>query len=241
MRRILILGAGLCCGLTGCAAPQKVVLTAAPDQQAIVRNGVPVLASNKKHLVMLRPNSRLMGGNARPAFTLIVRNQGRAPETLQEASIRAWQVIGGKHVVVRVYRYDDLMEEEQTRQKIAAFGVALSGFGRAMSAASAGNVTTTGTVTAQGPYGTTYGTYSGSTYDPARAQAAQSIASAETRADFERLQAQGEANLQALDTTILKDNTVMPGEWYGGTIILAAPAKSEHGGKDYSDRCHVRR
>ena len=125
MRRILILGAGLCCGLTGCAAPQKVVLTAAPDQQAIVRNGVPVLASNKKHLVMLRPNSRLMGGNARPAFTLIVRNQGRAPETLQEASIRAWQVIGGKHVVVRVYRYDDLMEEEQTRQKIAAFGVAL--------------------------------------------------------------------------------------------------------------------
>jgi hypothetical protein len=72
------------------------------------------------------------------------------------------------------------------------------------------------------------------TYDPARAQAAQSIADAETRADFERVKAQGEANLQALETTILKDNTVMPGEWYGGTIVLAPPVSSAQGRKDYS-------
>src|SRR5262249_30654590 len=140
----------------------------------------------------------------------------------------------GKRVGVRVFRYDELVQEEETRQKVAAFGAALSGFGRAMSAASAGNVTTTGAVATQGPYGTTYGTYSASTYDPARAQMAQSLAAAETSADFERLRAQGETNLRALDATILKDNTVMPGEWYGGTIVLAPPAKSASGGKDYS-------
>ena len=95
-------------------------------------------------------------------------------------------------------------------------------------------MTTTGTVATQGPYGTTYGTYSATAYDPARAQVAQSIAAAETREDFERVRAQGEANIYALETTILKDNTVMPGEWYGGTIVLAPPAKSEQGGKEYS-------
>jgi hypothetical protein len=210
--RVLVVGLAL----GGCAAPQRVVLTPAHDQQAIIRNGMQILASNKRHLVMLRPNARSLGGNARPAFTLIVRNQGKKPETLHEAGIRAWQVIDRNHVGVRVFRYDELIQEEETRQKVAAFGAALSGFGRAMSAANAGNVTTTGTVTTQGPYGTTFGTYSASTYDPARAQMAQSIAAAETSADFERLRAQGEANLRALDATILKDNTVMPGN---GTAV----------------------
>ena len=96
-------------GATGCSAPQKVMLTAAPGQQAIVRDGVPVLVSNKKHLVMLRPNSRLLKGNARPAFTLIVRNQGRTSETLQEASIHARQTVEGKLMGVRVFRYDELI------------------------------------------------------------------------------------------------------------------------------------
>jgi hypothetical protein len=51
------------------------------------------------------------------------RNQGKRPETLQEAGIRAWQEIDGKRVGVRVFRYDELVQEEETRQKVAAFRV----------------------------------------------------------------------------------------------------------------------
>ncbi|AHB50350.1 hypothetical protein W911_14640 [Hyphomicrobium nitrativorans NL23] len=226
MREKLLL-ALLCCVLAGCASSEQILLTAAPDQQAIVRDGIPALISHKKHLVMLRPNNRLVKSGARPAFTLVVRNQGQSPETLFEASISASQTLAGKSAAVRVYRYDELVQEEQTRQAMAAVGAALAGAGRAMSAANAGYVNTTGSFNAYRPgYGTAYGTYSSTTYDPLRAQIAQQAANAETTADFAALRAQGESNLMSLQQTILKDNTVMPGEWYGGSIVLDAPEKT---------------
>jgi hypothetical protein len=224
----------LCCVLAGCASSQKVLLTAGPDQQAIVRDGVPALISQKKHLVMLRPSARLIKGNARPAFTLVVRNQSSKPETLLESSITASQSVAGKAVAVRVYRYDELVQEEQTRQAFAAFGTALAGMGRAMSAANAGYVNSTGSFNTYGSgYRSTYGTYSATTYDPLRAQLAQQAANAQTTADFAALRAQGEENLYALESTILKDNTVMPGEWFGGSIVLAPPEKAETGHTAY--------
>jgi hypothetical protein len=158
---------------------------------------------------------------------------GRRPETLLESSITAHKAIGRKQVAVRVFRFNELVEEEETRQKVAMFAAALGGVGRAMQAANAGHVTTYGNVSASGPYGTAHGTYSATTYDPARAQIAQSIAASETADDFAAVQAQGERNLASLEHTILKDNTVMPGEWYGGTIFLE-PAAQSHGQRNYS-------
>jgi len=37
-----------------------------------------------------------------------------------------------------------------------------------------------------------------------------------------------------LQATILKDNTVMPGEWYGGTVVLAPPEKAQEGATAYT-------
>ena len=213
---------GLSVAVAGCAA-QRIDLAAGPGQDAIVRDGVPALVSKKRNVVMLRPNSRLLKGNSRPAFTVVVKNQGDRPETLLETNITAKQAVEGKQVAMRVYRYDELVQEEQTRQTIQAVGVALSAAGRSMNAANAGHVNTTGSISTYGPYGNTYGTYTANTYDPYRAQAAQSLANAQTQADIESLQEQGDANLAALSNTILKDNTVMPGEWIGGTIVLATP------------------
>jgi len=158
---------------------------------------MPALISKKRHLVMIRANTRLLPGGARPAFTVIVRNQGRGPETLLETGIRAHQTVAGKTAALRVFRYDELVEEEQTRQAVAAFGAALSGFGNAMAASNAGYVNTTGSVTTRGPYGTSYGTYSATTYDPLRAQIAQDRAAAQTQADFDRIRAQGERTSMA--------------------------------------------
>ncbi len=174
-------------------------------------------------MVMLRPNKAMVPGNERPAFTLAVRNGGVKPENLMISGISASQAVKGKQQQVRLYRYEELVQEEQTRQAWLAFGAALGGVGRAMSASNAGYVTTTGSVQGYGRYGSTYGTYSATTYDPLRAQIAQQNAAAETEADFAAIRASGEQSLAKLQMTILKDNTVMPGEWIGGTIVLAPP------------------
>ena len=65
-----------------------------------------------------------------------------------------------------MFRYDEFLKEEQTRQTVAGFGAALSGAANIMAASNAGYVNTTGSVTTYGPGGAQYGTYSATTYDP---------------------------------------------------------------------------
>ena len=211
--------------MSACAS-QRIELAAAPGQEAIVRDGIPSLVSKKHNLVMLRPNSQLLKGNPRPAFTVAVRNLGSKPETLLEANITARQTVDGKQVAMRVYRYEELVQEEQTRQTVQAVGAILSGTARAIDASNAGYVNTTGSVNGYG--------YTATTYDPLRAQLAQNVANAQTQDDFANIQAQGEQNLSQLQHTILKDNTVMPGEWVGGTIVLDQPAYSGGAPKSYT-------
>ena len=103
-----------------------------------------------------------------------------------------------------------------------------------MSAANAGYTNTTGSFNSYGAGGTAYGTYSATTYDPLRAQVAQQAANAQTANDVAMLRAEGEQNLNRLQQTILKDNTVMPGEWYGGSIVLDPPAQADSGTSSYS-------
>lgn len=221
--------------LASACASETIQLSAMPGQEAAVRDGVPSLYSKKQHIAMLRPNMRIVKGSARPAFTLAVQNLGSGPELLSETSIVAHQHVDGKQVALKVFKYDELVKEEQTRQAVAAFGAALSGVARAYNASNAGYVNTTGSVRAYNSYGgSAYGTYSATTYDPLRAQIAQNAASASTQNDFAALQEQGEANLAHLQNTILKDNTVMPGEWIGGTIVLDAPQSSGSAPKSYS-------
>lgn len=217
----------------GCSS-SKIQLTAGPNQQAIVRNGTPALISRKTHVVMLRPNTRRVQGSSRPAFTIVVRNQSAKPHTLYETSIRANQVVAGKKVAIRAYRFEQLVQEEKTRQAIAALGAGLAGAASAMSAANAGYVNTTGTVNTYGPGGSGYGTYSATTYDPMRAQIAQQASANQTSANFAAISAQGEQNLAALEHNILKDNTVLPGEWYGGTVVFDPPQSTDGASTPYT-------
>jgi hypothetical protein len=218
----------------GCSS-QKIKLAASPGQESIVRDGVPALVSKKRNLVMLKPNTQVLKGNARPAFTVAVRNHGTQPITLLETNITAIQS-GDRTEPLKVHRYAELVSEEETRQAVAAFGAALAGAGRAMSASQAGYVHTTGNVNAYGTYGSSYGTYSATTYDPLRAQLAQQSANAQTANEFDQLRHEGEQNLSSLQQTILKDNTVLPGEWYGGYIVLDQPTKATQGPTNYSIR-----
>ncbi len=125
---------------------------------------------------------------------------------------------------LKVFSYQELEEEEQERLAMQAFAAALSGIGRSMEAANAGQSYNSGTYNSYGGYGNnTYGSYSGYSYDPYAAQAAQSAAQAQTDADFARIKASGEQNMAELQRTILKMQTVAPGQWYGGTIVVQMP------------------
>ena len=217
----------------GCAS-QQVQLTALPGQEQIVRDGKPALVSRKKHFVMLRPNSKMIKSNSRPAFTLVVRNLGVNPANLLISNIQVRQQINGKQHAVRLYSYEELHSEEKTRQAIAAVGAALSGASRAMSASNAGQVNTAGSFNAYGSHGYSHGTYSATTYDPLRAQLAQQSAQAATNAEFATLKIEGERNLSRLQQTILKDNTVLAGEWVGGTIVIDQPKNSSNSTASYS-------
>ena len=229
------LALGLLCG---CASNDRISLVADQSQQAITRDGVPSLISSKRQVVMLRPASSLIESSGRPAFVVAVYNPKRTSVELRASQISAHlNDVSNGPVALRVYSYEELVAEVQKKQRWAAFGAALQGVGAAMSATSAGYSRTTGTYgsSTYGTYsgdlngvysGSTTGVYSATTYDSGRAYAAQQQASAQTAANMAAIQAQGRHALSNLQNLILKDNTVLPGQWVGGVIVLDVPSKA---------------
>jgi hypothetical protein len=71
-------------------------------------------------------------------------------------------------------------------------------------------------------------------YSPTAAAIAQTNAAAQNEAMIASTIEAGQQNMAALENSILKDNTLMPGEWYGGQLQLQAPQRSKAGPKVYS-------
>jgi hypothetical protein len=44
----------------------------------------------------------------------------------------------------------------------------------------------------------------------------------------------GQRNMAVLEQSVIKDNTLMPGEWYGGQLHLAPPTEQPDGQKTYT-------
>jgi hypothetical protein len=44
----------------------------------------------------------------------------------------------------------------------------------------------------------------------------------------------GQRNMAVLEQAVIKDNTLMPGEWYGGQLDLAPPTDQAGGQKTYT-------
>jgi hypothetical protein len=63
-------------------------------------------------------------------------------------------------------------------------------------------------------------------YSPAAAAIAQSNAAAQNDAMISATIARGQANLATLERAVIKDNTLFPGEWYGGQLHLQPLADS---------------
>jgi hypothetical protein len=224
------------CGLVlcGCSAPKDAyTLTPSNNQQAVVRDGVPALVSSRKHVVFLRPLASHQVSYARPRFVVALLNRGKAPATLKVSDIIV-ESTRPRRAKMRVFTHAELAQEVETQRNTQLVLGALSAAAGAYSAAQSGYSQTTGSYSGTGPYGSSYGTYSATTYNPAVAQVAAEANAERAASNLAGIEAQAQGKLAELQATVIKDHTLMPGEWHGGVIVLAPPEKGEAEGAEYS-------
>jgi hypothetical protein len=221
MRSMIVI---VCALVLGGCMQETVRFQAKPQQQALVRDGIPALVSQKRgSVVMIRPAARQFAAGGRPVFVVGLHNLARTPIDFAVADVRVTQAVGSAAVPLKVLAYEDLVQEERTRQVVVAMLVGAAAGLNAAAAANAGYSHTTSTVYGAGGIRTTHTV----SYSSARAAAAQARAMRQNERMIDGVLAEGQANLARLEREVLKDNTLMPGEWYGGTLHLEPPTQSE--------------
>jgi hypothetical protein len=216
----------LCSTLSGCVTAGETVAFKAsnPQQQTLMRDGQPALVSRQKSsLVLVRPASRRIQTNGRPVFVVAINNLGRQPVDFRVGQVEAVQHANGSDFEMKVVTYDMLVQEEQNRQMARAVLTGLAAAGNAYSASQAGH----------GSYTTPSGR-TGTFYDPTAAAIAQNTAAVQNEAMISATIETGQRNMAALEQSVIKDNTLMPGEWYGGQLHLAPPTDQGGGPKTYT-------
>jgi hypothetical protein len=212
----------LACALPlGACMQETVRFHAKPSQQAVVRDGQPALVSEKTNsLVMIRSTTRQFASGQRPVFVVGVHNLTKQPIDFQVRNIAVTQFAGGSGVPMKVYSYEDLVAEERTAQIMTALLVgAAVGANTALATQASYRTKTTTVHSPTGSY-----SYRTATYSPSRAAAAHNRAMRQNVRLIDAAIKDGQGNLAALEREVIKDNTLMPGEWSGGTLHIAPPA-----------------
>jgi hypothetical protein len=218
--------AALGAALSGCVSTGETVTfkTSNPQQQAMMRDGQPALVSRQKSsLVLVRPASRQLQANGRPVFIIGINNLGKDPVDFRVAQVEAVQRVGAAEYSMPIVTFEMLQQEERNRQVAMAILGGVAAAGNAYSASRAG----------YGTY-TTPGGRTGSFYSPTAAAIAQNNAAVQNEAIFAATIETGQRNMAALEQAVIKDNTLMPGEWYGGQLHIAPPTDQGGGQKSYT-------
>jgi len=216
----------LAAALGGCVTNNETVQfrTSNPQQQAMMRDGQPALVSRQKSsLVLVRPAARQLQANGRPAFVVGINNLGKQPVDFRVAQVEAIQHVGASDYGMQIVTFEMLQQEERNRQVAAAILTGVAGAANAYSASRAGH----------GSYTTPSGR-TGTFYSPTAAAIAQGNAAAQNEAMFAATVETGQRNMAVLEQSVIKDNTLMPGEWYGGQLHLAPPTDQAGGQKTYT-------
>ena len=223
MRAFVCLALAVLCG--GCVTTESVQFHPSAEQQSLVRDGQPAIVSTKKNTIaILRPAARQFQIGGRPVFVLAIYNRGSAPQEFRVTNVNVTQRLNGNDAQLKVITYEQLVNEEQNRQTFRAIGAGLAAAGNSMSAAQAGYYRSNSTVyTPRGTYNVTTTGYS-----PTAAAIAQSNANAQNAQMINATIEQGQANMARLEQDVIKDNTLLPGEWYGGQLHIQ-PLISEQG------------
>jgi hypothetical protein len=128
------------------------------------------------------------------------------------------QNLNGNDAQLKVINYEELVSEEKTRQTLVSMTAAQAGYYNAHS-------------TVYTPRGMYQVQTTG--YCPAAAAIVQSNANAQNAELISATIERGQANMAMLERAVLKDNTLMPGEWYGGQLHIQ-PLASQDGPKIYT-------
>lgn len=217
-RLILIPVIGLL--IQGCGSTLKLDPEPLKGQKQVYNNGNEVIISNKKSKVAVSSLTTTYSSEDHPKIFVALKNSTTRPYNFSTENIQVF-IDGKPH---KVFTYNELVDQIETKQKWAAFGAALSAAGRSMSAANAGTTYHSGTYNsyAYNNYGSSaygYGSYSGTSYNYAAAQQAQSTANAQTQADFQRIKNNTQQSLGAIDK-VIKKTTIAPNAYYDGFIAL---------------------
>jgi len=230
MRTFFILALAALCG--GCATAETVQFRPKAQQDALIRDGQAALVSRGKNsLVLIRPASRQFASGGRPVYVVGIYNMARAPSDFRMANVQAVQNVNGQRAALRVITYEELVNEERSRQVAAAIFTGLAAGANAMAASQSGYCSSNSTVyTPQGTYNVhTTG------FSPTANAIAQSRAAAQNEAMIASTIEQGQQNLAMLERAVIKDNTLLPGEWYGGQLHLQPLASdSSADGRTYT-------
>jgi hypothetical protein len=210
--------------VAGCNTLEPVQFAPSPSQSAIVRDGIPALVSRKNNtIVMVSPAKRGEPSSGRLIFVVAVNNLSAQPIDFRVSGISATQSNSdGSTTSLSIVPYEQLVNEENTRQVAAAVLTGLAAGANAYSAAHAGYGYANGTIFT--PNGTA--TYTSTYYSPAAAAVAQSNASAQNEAMIASTIETGKSNLAILEQNVLKDNTIAPREWVGGQVNFSPPNSS---------------
>jgi hypothetical protein len=223
--RVLV-PAALSVMLAGCVTNSETVQfrISNPQQQAMMRDGQPALVSRQKNSVFLvRPASRQLQASGRPVFVVGINNLSHGPMDFRVDQVEATQRVGASEYAMQVITFEMLQQEEKNRQVAMAILAGVAGAANAYSASRAG----------YGSYTTPSGR-TGTFYSPTANVIAQNNAAVQNEAMFAATVERGQQNMAQLEQSVIKDNTLMPGEWYGGQLHLAPPTDQGGGQKTYT-------
>ncbi len=181
--------------LVGCASQVRLSPQPMGDQFSAYENGVRSLGSSgQSSLVMLKPLNNTV--SKRATFVVTFKNKSSRPLDVSTEFIS----VSGPEGAYKVYSYEELVAEEQSRQSVAmaqsVFAVALQGANTGLMQAGGGDPT-------------------------AFSNTAQNIAVMQNLA--QGTMDESEAKLQQYEQTILRRNTVMPGGVAGGYFEIDVP------------------
>jgi hypothetical protein len=218
--------------VTGCATTETVQFRPKAQQQAMIRDGQAALVSrSKSSIVMVRPASRQFQAGGRPIYVVAITNLSSVPINFLMANVEVTQQVKGQALALKVMTFEELATEERNRQIAGAIIGGLAAGANAYSASRAGYYNQSSTVVT--PRG---GVYQVNTtgYSPTANVIAQSNAAAQNEAMIGSMIERGQQNMAALEQGIIKDNTLMPGEWYGGQLVLQPLNSDSDGPKNYT-------
>jgi hypothetical protein len=228
----IVVACALCALVAGCARTETVQFRPKAQQQAMIRDGQAALVSRSKNsIVMVRPASRQFQTGGRPVYVLAITNLGGMPVNFLMANVAVTQYVNGQPLALQVLTFEQLATEERNRQIAVAIIGGLAAGANAYSASRAGHYSQSSTVTT--PQGNVYQVNT-TGFSPTANAIAQSNAAAQNEAMIGSMIERGQQNMAALEQGVIKDNTLMPGEWYGGQLVLQPLSSDGDGPKTYT-------